>query len=96
MLDIFGRRLIIQTTVRPFLIVFLPPGFDDDFGFLQRCELVLVQTLIPELAIEALAEGVLDRLTRLDEMQLHAVAVGPFVERLSGKFWSVVHHQRFR
>ena len=47
MLEVLDGRSVVQAAVRPFLIVFLPPGFDDGFGLPQRREPMLIQALIP-------------------------------------------------
>ena len=52
-----------------------------------------VQTLVAELAVEALDEAVLDRLARTDEVELDASAVGPSVERSTGEFRPIVDDQ---
>lgn len=49
---------------------FLPPGFNHDLGFLQRQKPVLVQTLLPKLAVEALDKGILDWFLRLNKVAL--------------------------
>jgi hypothetical protein len=54
--------------VRSDFVVVLPPGFDLPPRVLQADEPVLVQTLVPKLAVEALDEGVLHGFSRLDEV----------------------------
>ena len=68
MFDELHRCHIPNGAVRPFLIVLSPPGFNHDLGLLQREKPVLVQTLIPKLAIEALNKRVLDWFPRLDRV----------------------------
>ena len=53
----------------PFRVVLLTPRFDRPSGMIHRDEPVLVQTLVAELAVEALDVLVLDRLARPDERQ---------------------------
>jgi hypothetical protein len=48
----FGRRLAIESHVRPTLVVVPPPGFDDRFGFLQSFKPMQVQLLISERSID--------------------------------------------
>jgi len=59
--------------VRPLLIVFPPPGFNLALRFLQRQQPVLVEALIPKLAIEAFDQGILDRFPWLNKVEVHAV-----------------------
>ena len=51
-----------------------------------------VETLVSEATVEALAEDILDRLARIDELQLDVVLVGPLIENLARQFWSVIEH----
>src|SRR5262249_41939793 len=62
----------------------------------QIGEPVLVETLVSESAVEALNEGVLDRLPRADEVELDAPAVGPGVERPASELKAIVADQRRR
>ena len=63
--------------MRVFLVVINPPVFDDLARLADAREPVLVQTLISEPAIETFDVGVLGRLARIDEVQLHTVIIGP-------------------
>ena len=47
----------------PRLIVVLPPGLDGVPGITEAKEPMAVQTLVAESSVEALDEGVLDRLS---------------------------------
>jgi|GEM_PF-2271867 len=69
--------------MRPDLVVIPPPGPDRLPCSRQGSEPVLVQALIPHLAVEALDEGILDRLPRLDEMQFYPSLASPDVQRLA-------------
>jgi hypothetical protein len=80
--------------VRPLLVVVLVPRLDNGPGLGHRGEPVLVEALVPQLAVEALDEGVLHRLARLDEVQPHPSLVGPGIQRLPGKLWAVVDDDR--
>jgi len=51
---------------------------------------MLIQAALPELAIEALHEGILGRLSRLDKVQLYLIVLGPEEHGLRGKFRAVV------
>ena len=79
-----------QTAVRPVRVVFLPPLLDPYLGVGERGEVVLAQTLIPQRAIEALDEGVLDRMSGANEVERDALGVGPLIERLTHKLRPVV------
>ena len=55
-----------------------------------------VETVLAHLSIEALDERVLRRLTRLDEVQLDEVVVGPLVEHAARELRAAVAHDRAR
>ena len=57
---------------------------------------VLVQALVPEPAVERLDEGVVHGLARTTELELHAVLMGPGVERLAPELRSIVHRDALR
>jgi hypothetical protein len=79
-----------ETRGRPFLIVFDFPSLDLAARVVERDEDVFVKAFLAQPAVEALDKGVLDRLTRLDELQFHAALVGPLIEHPPGKFRAVV------
>ena len=58
-------------------VVMVAPSADLFAGMTQGFEPVQVQAFVPELAVEALNEGVLDWLSGLDEPQPHAGPFGP-------------------
>ena len=74
----------------PLCVVVDPPGLDDLAGILEIEEPVFVEAFIAELAVEAFDESVLGRLAGFDEVKAHAVAPGPFVERLANHLRAVV------
>ncbi len=76
--------------MRPLLIVFDSPSLDFAARVVERDEDVFVQTFLSQAAVEAIDEEVLDRLSRLDELQLHATLVGPLIEYPPGKFRTIV------
>jgi len=51
---------------------------------------MLVEAAFSELAVERFHEGVLRRLTRLDEVQLDVVVSGPKEHRFAGELGAVV------
>jgi hypothetical protein len=61
----------------------MPPGFDLSASVIATGVPVLVQAFVPEVAVETLDVGVLDRLAGPDEVQRDAALVGPDVGRLS-------------
>ena len=73
--------------VAPAVLLDVEPGIG------QRQEPVLVQALIPEPPVEAFDGGVLDGLTRLDELQGHVVIGGPRIEVLGPEFTAIIEGQ---
>ena len=49
-----------------------------------------VETIFPQLAVEALDERILSRFARLDEVQFHPRMLGPEVHRLRGELGAVI------
>jgi len=90
------RRAVPQCAMRSSLVVIHPPGRNDCARFSQRPEPVLVQALVPELAVEALDIRVLRRFTSLDEPQLDASLIRPLVQCPAGKLRSLVGPDDFR
>lgn len=93
MVDELHRRQIPDGPMRALPIVFPSPGFNHDLGFLQGHKPVLVETLIPEPPIEALDEGVRDRLAGLNEAELHPVVRGPRIQGRPREFGPVIEDQ---
>ena len=92
----FGRRYAAQATVRPDLVMVLAPDANGGSGLVQRLEPMLVQALVPELAVEALDVAVLHRPPGLDEDVPNAVGLCPGHEYCAGELRAVVgpHPQR--
>ena len=63
--------------MRSFGVVLDPPLLNDTLRLGHGDEPVLVQTFVPELAVEALDVRILIRFARSDERQLHVRLVGP-------------------
>jgi len=59
-------------------VVIDPPRLDLAPRFVDRQELVDVQALVAQLAVERLDEPVLRRPSRSDEVKRDAAAIGPF------------------
>ena len=72
------------------VIVIMSPGFGDPPGFREASEPVLVQALIPEAPVEALAGAVLHGLPRLDEVVPDPSLVAPLVEDPAGELRAVI------
>lgn len=71
-------------------VVVALPVFDFFPSMAQGSEPVQVQALIPELAVEALDEGILHRFAWFDEAPPHTSFLRPFEHRLAGAFWPVI------
>src|ERR1035437_6656758 len=91
------RRQVTQRRMRPDMIVVPLPVADLAPRVSQIQEPVLVQTLIPELAVEAFDVAILHRPARRDEVQLYSVLIRPPVQHLAGELRTVVddHVLRF-
>ena len=61
-------RNATQAAVGSDLVIFLPPGFDQETGFVEGGEPVLVEAFIAKLAVEAFDESVLGGFARGDEV----------------------------
>ena len=83
----------MQAAVGTYLVVVIAPGFDQDSGFAARTEPLDGQTLVAELAVEALVGAVLPRLAALStvampEPEIHSRMAwltnsGPLSERMN-------------
>lgn len=74
---ISGRRNIAERGMRPALVVVGDPAGDRLARVIQAEEQALVEKLVAHAAIEALAETVLHRLSRRDEMPDDPVVLRP-------------------
>ena len=80
------------------LAIVFPRPLGNGFSSMSyRYEPVLIQALVPELAVEALDISVLLRLPGLNEVQLQSLPVSPLVECLVGElpysFREAGHHE---
>ena len=91
-----GGCLLVEGAVRANVVVVEAPGFDRLARVVERRKPVRVETLEPELPVEALDEGILIRLTWLDETQCDAVLLGPGQERSAREFRPVIRDDGFR
>lgn len=76
--------------MRSLFVVVRQPFADDLTSVLEAVEPVRVETLVSEPAVEALDEGVVDRLPGTAEEKLHAVGVRPLVEGIRDELGAVV------
>ena len=72
------------------MVVVVAPVVNDAPDVGEALEPVLVQAAVPELAVEALHEGVLGGFSGLDEVQGRAGPLAPKAHRLAGQFGAVV------
>ena len=72
-----GGRQIAEAGVRPNLVVMPAPSLNDDLGLNARGEPFQTQALVAELAVEALADAVLPRLSQIDQSGLDALVDDP-------------------
>ena len=82
--------------MRTLSVVFLPPSFDLLLGLGERGEVMLVQALVPQLAVETLDEAVLDRMAGPDEIEPNALRARPLIERQADELGPVVAHDCLR
>ena len=73
------------------VVILGAPVLDEETGFGQRAEPVLVEAVIAKGAVEAFDEGVLHGFAGLDVMKGHAGALSPKVKGLAGKLGTVIH-----
>ena len=74
----------------PIFVVVLAPVFDRLPRFSKGEKPILIQALLAQSAVKAFDESIVSRLARPAELELHAVTMGPGVERLRDKFAAVV------
>jgi len=82
--------LVSQGAVRPLIIVFHAPGFQDDSGFQEGAEEFPVEAFIPKFAMEALDMAVFPRRTRCDIESLDLLGRQPVLDGISDELGSVV------
>jgi len=82
--------------VRAVVVVVEAPSLDDPPGGRQALEEMLVEAFVAEATVEALHEGVLDRLAWRDVVPFDAVVLLPAEDGVRRKFGAIVahHHQR--
>ena len=77
--------------MRPVLMVIDPPCFDLLPGIVERAEHVGIQAFIAKPAVKPLHHRILYGFPRSDAIELHAMRIGPGIERLGREFPAIVH-----
>ena len=72
-------------------VVLDAPCFDFAFRVLDRQELIGVQAFVAQLTVECFDKSVLRRLSRPNELQRHAAAISPLIERTGSELRAVIH-----
>src|SRR5262245_63900181 len=75
------------------LVVVVPPLFDQHLRLGARAKPFEAQTLVAELAVEALRDAILPRLAGLDQRRTDALRDDPGQQRLGDELRSVVAAQ---
>jgi hypothetical protein len=87
----FSGSKVSQRAMRPGLIIIYPPCLDDLPNLIETHEPVLVQTFIPELAVEALHVAIINRFAWTNELQLDAARICPGIYRVADKLRTIVY-----
>lgn len=82
--------------MRALCVVVDPPFLDDFSGLTDAGEPVLVQAFLAISSVETFDIGVLGRFAGIDEIQLHAVIIGPSIQRAPAQFRAVINDQDIR
>jgi len=88
--DELHRHHIRDRAGRSLFIVLSPPGLNHGLCFPDREKLVLVQTLLTKLPVDAFNKRVLVRPPRLDEVRPYPVLISPHIKRRPRELQSVV------
>ena len=90
------RGQAAEGCVRSVFVVVAPPLFDPLAGIGHGQEPGGIQAFRPQGGVERLDEGIVGRLARPGEVDLHAVEIGPLVEHAAGELRAVVDPQALR
>src|SRR6202040_3432718 len=90
------RREIAEARMRTHLVVVPPPSFDDHLRLGTRTKPFEAQTLVAELAVEALRDAILPRLAGLDKCRADALRDDPRQQCLRHELGPVVATQKPR
>lgn len=85
-----------EGSVGPVGVVFVAPVLEDGAGFGDVGEVLNVEALVSEAAVEGLDEGCFPRRAVFDVGGLGAPDAAPVPQRLGGEFGAVVHAQMRR
>ena len=85
-----------QGAVRPVRVVLDPPVFRQHRDLEHRSELLALEELIAEPAVEGLTPAVLPGRSRVDERGTHAGEPAPIRHRVRGHLGAVVHPNMLR
>jgi hypothetical protein len=77
-------------TVRAEMVVFVSPVVDEEAGFVDGIEPVLVKAVIAEGAVEGFNEGILHGFAGLDVMKMNASSLCPKEDGLAGELRAIV------
>src|SRR6266498_3941924 len=91
-----GGGVVVEARVRSGLVVGAPVLLDDDRGFAHREKRLLVETLVPEAAVKALAHPILPGFARVDVRGRDARALQPPPDPVGDEFRAVVAPQILR
>ena len=84
------RTLPVQRAVWTVAVIVQPPFLEDAPGFGQENENMLIETLIPQPAIETFHETVIRRLPWAAVLQAHSMFLHPFVQCPTDELRAVV------
>src|SRR3954469_2632165 len=85
-----GRRYAPERTVGSLLVIVMSPFGNHDACMCEIIEVVVIEALIAEFAVEALDICILGWFACSDQLQIHAALVGPAVECSAGELRSLV------
>ena len=86
----FVRRAVVETRMRPHVIVMASPDFDEYSSVSAAAEPLHAQAFIPELAVEALVGSVLPGLAGIDQRGVDLRFSEPFQNRFAHELRAVV------
>ena len=88
------RGQVAERAVRTMVIVIPTPRFDDGFRVVQRCELMHVETLVAQAAVERFDVGVIRRFSGPREIELQAAIERPRFEGFRHELRAVIDGDR--
>lgn len=82
--------------MRPLIIVIESVALGNVAAMPYAHEPVQIQAFIPELSVETLHIGIIDRPPRTDEMKLYPALICPCIQGVADKLRAVVYYNVFR